>query len=220
MYFFPKRGIFRIFRDVSTNNTPKTTFNCIFINKFPKNFEKSAQKLSNFEKSAQNFFAAPSTPQKTLFSSFLPPPPGRWTWWYDSGLLMNIENLRISEIQINSPDIWRSNNNLILFLIFGFQTGWYVNEDVIYKLSGDFIEENKKNADYTDWQSWKNESCSFWQNFVNYQLLEIVYDFEELSKVQCLCRKCFWLTLKQILVCFNILFWKKIYHISTTWTQK
>ena len=50
----PKIGdFFRNFRDVSTHNTPKITFYCIFINKFPKNFEKSAQK----------FFAAPSAPK-------------------------------------------------------------------------------------------------------------------------------------------------------------
>ena len=45
MLFFQKRGFFRNFRDVSTYNTPKITFYCIFINKFPKNFEKSAQNL-------------------------------------------------------------------------------------------------------------------------------------------------------------------------------
>ena len=55
--FSQKRGFFRNFRDVSTYNTPKITFYCIFINKFPKNFEKSAQK----------FFAAPSAPRKTHF---------------------------------------------------------------------------------------------------------------------------------------------------------
>ena len=55
--FSLKTGFFRNFRDVSTYNTPKITFYCIFINKFPKNFEKSAQK----------FFAAPSAPRKTRF---------------------------------------------------------------------------------------------------------------------------------------------------------
>ena len=55
--FAQNRGFFRNFRDVSTYNTPKITFYCIFINKFPKNFEKSAQK----------FFAAPSAPRKTHF---------------------------------------------------------------------------------------------------------------------------------------------------------
>merc|ERR1711873_273899 len=51
--FAQNRGFFRNFRDVSTYNTPKITFYFIFINKFPKNFEKSAQK----------FFAAPSAPK-------------------------------------------------------------------------------------------------------------------------------------------------------------
>ena len=62
--FSQKRGFFRNFRDVSTYNTPKITFYCILINKFPENFEKSAQKFSNFEKSAQQFFVAPKTPRK------------------------------------------------------------------------------------------------------------------------------------------------------------
>ena len=55
--FSSKQELFRNFRDVSTSNTPKINFYCIFINKFPKNFEKGAQK----------FFAASSTPQKTRF---------------------------------------------------------------------------------------------------------------------------------------------------------
>merc|ERR1711954_262844 len=72
-YFLPKIwDFFRNFRDVSTHNTPKITFYCIFINKFPKNFEKSAQK----------FFAAPSAPKvwrnTPIFSARLwknhPPP--------------------------------------------------------------------------------------------------------------------------------------------------
>ena len=70
--FAQNLGFLRNFRDVSTHNTPKITFYCIFINKFPKNFEKSAQK----------FFAAPSAPKvwknTPIFSARLwkihPPP--------------------------------------------------------------------------------------------------------------------------------------------------
>ena len=51
--FCQKWGFFENFRDTSTQITPKITFYCIFINKFHKNFEKSAQK----------FFAAPSVPK-------------------------------------------------------------------------------------------------------------------------------------------------------------
>ena len=38
-----KRVFFRNFRDISTNATPKISFYCIFINNFPKNFQKNAQ---------------------------------------------------------------------------------------------------------------------------------------------------------------------------------
>ena len=54
MYFFPKTG-FRNFRNVSTNNTLNITY-CVCINKFPQNLGKSAEKFSNFEKSAQRLF--------------------------------------------------------------------------------------------------------------------------------------------------------------------
>ena len=54
--FFQKMSIFRDFWDTSTKTTPKTTFYCIFINKFPKNDQESAQ----------NFFATPTAPQKIL----------------------------------------------------------------------------------------------------------------------------------------------------------
>merc|ERR1711989_19117 len=55
--FLPKSRIFRKFSRYFYTITPKITFYCIFINKFHKNFEKSAQK----------FFAAPSAPRKTRF---------------------------------------------------------------------------------------------------------------------------------------------------------
>ena len=51
--FCQKWGFFENFRDTSTQITPKITFYCISINKFHKNFEKSAQKI----------FAAPSAPK-------------------------------------------------------------------------------------------------------------------------------------------------------------
>ena len=51
--FCQKRGFFENFRDTSTQITPKITFYCIFVNKFHKNFEKSAK----------NFFAAHSAPK-------------------------------------------------------------------------------------------------------------------------------------------------------------
>ena len=51
--FLPKSRIFRKFSRYFYTITPKITFYCIFINKFHKNFEKSAQK----------FFAAPSAPK-------------------------------------------------------------------------------------------------------------------------------------------------------------
>ena len=57
--FFPKAGMFRNLRDISTKNTPKTTFYSIFINKFPQKCQKSAQKV----------FAVPSAPQKTNITS-------------------------------------------------------------------------------------------------------------------------------------------------------
>ena len=44
--FCQKWGFFENFRDTSTQITPKIAFHCIFIHKFPKNFEKSAQKFS------------------------------------------------------------------------------------------------------------------------------------------------------------------------------
>ena len=51
--FLPKSRIFRKFSRYFYTITPKITFYCIFINKFHKNFEKSAQK----------FFTAPSAPK-------------------------------------------------------------------------------------------------------------------------------------------------------------
>ena len=56
-FFLPKSKIFRKFSRYFYTVTPKITFYCIFINKFHKNFEKSAQK----------FFPAPSAPRKTHF---------------------------------------------------------------------------------------------------------------------------------------------------------
>ena len=82
--FCQKWGFFENFRDTSTQITPKITFYCIFINKFPKNFEKSAQK----------FFAAPSAPKTCrntpIFSARVwrnnPPPlrghPPKKNLWY------------------------------------------------------------------------------------------------------------------------------------------
>ena len=64
--FSQKWVVFRNFRDASTKTTPKITFYCIFINKFPKYFKKRAQ----------NFFAAPSAPQNPPFFQFVAP--GRW----------------------------------------------------------------------------------------------------------------------------------------------
>ena len=61
--FCQKWGFFENFRDTSTQITPKITFYCIFINKFPKNFEKSVQK----------FFAAPSAPKTCRNTSIFYP---------------------------------------------------------------------------------------------------------------------------------------------------
>ena len=68
----PKRGFFSKFSWRIYQQRPKNHFYCIFINKFPKNFEKSAQK----------FFAAPSAPKTCrntpIFSALVcrntPPP--------------------------------------------------------------------------------------------------------------------------------------------------
>ena len=51
--FSKKWSFFGNFRDTSTQITPKSTFYCFFIKKFPQNLQKSAQK----------FFAAPSAPK-------------------------------------------------------------------------------------------------------------------------------------------------------------
>ena len=85
MYLFPQNGEFLKFSRCIYQQHPKNQFLLHFINKFPKNFEKSAQKFSNFEKSAQKFsnfekcsknfrdaFGAAETP---LFPVFAPPPP-------------------------------------------------------------------------------------------------------------------------------------------------
>ena len=61
-----KWNFFEILRYIY-QDYPKNHFYCLFINNFPKNFEKSAQKN----------FTAPSAPQKPIFSNFLPFL-GRW----------------------------------------------------------------------------------------------------------------------------------------------
>ena len=67
--FLPKSRIFRKFSRYFYTITPKITFYCIFINKFHKNFEKSAQK----------FFAAPSAPKTCRNISIFSPLVCRWT---------------------------------------------------------------------------------------------------------------------------------------------
>ena len=69
MYFFLKTVFFRNFRDVST--------------KFPKNFEKSGQKFSDFEKMPENFRGAFSAVKTPIFQFCASPPLGRWKshWW-------------------------------------------------------------------------------------------------------------------------------------------
>ena len=54
VFFYQKWVFFRNFRDVSTNNALKITFHCIFIKKFPKSFEKSAQSFW-ISKKSNNF---------------------------------------------------------------------------------------------------------------------------------------------------------------------
>ena len=66
--FLPKSRIFRKFSRYFYTITPKITFYCIFINKFHKNFEKSAQK----------FFAAPSAPKTCRNISIFSPLVCRW----------------------------------------------------------------------------------------------------------------------------------------------
>ena len=65
--FSQKWVFFQNFRDISTKTPPRTTFYCIIINKFPKNFEPIAQ----------NFCAAPSAPRKLPFPNLLPRIGGR-----------------------------------------------------------------------------------------------------------------------------------------------
>ena len=73
---FPqKRVFFRNFRDVSTNNTPKITFYCIFIYKFPKNFEKVLKNFQISKKVLKNFSRRLRRRENPFFPSFFSPPP-------------------------------------------------------------------------------------------------------------------------------------------------
>ena len=92
VFFSQKRVFFRNFRDVSANNTPKITFCCIIINKFPKNFQKSAQK----------FFAAATAPRKPPFSNFLLPTPWRWDPPYSPEQYMIRLAVRISNLKFST----------------------------------------------------------------------------------------------------------------------
>ena len=84
--FLPKSRIFRKFSRYFYTITPKITFYCIFINKFHKNFEKSAKKFSlrlRYRKPVEILFFQKrgffeifetylhTTPPKSLFIAFL-----------------------------------------------------------------------------------------------------------------------------------------------------
>ena len=75
MYFSPQNGdLFRNFRDVSTNNTPKITFYCILLTNFPK-ISKKWSKIFKFRKKCSKNFRGAFVAVKNPFFQFFAPPP-------------------------------------------------------------------------------------------------------------------------------------------------
>ena len=79
MYFSQKRVFFRNFRDVSTN-TPKITFYCIFINKFPKMSKRVLKNFQNSKKVLKIFSRRRRRRENPPFSIFCPPVNGTPPW--------------------------------------------------------------------------------------------------------------------------------------------
>ena len=68
IYNMTKWPFFGNFRDTSTQITPKSTFYCFFIKKFPQNLQKKGSK----------FFAAPSAPKTCKNNPIFSPQVRRW----------------------------------------------------------------------------------------------------------------------------------------------
>ena len=121
--FAQNRGFFRNFRDVSTHNTPKITFYCIFINKFPKNFNKNAK---NFRGAfgAASVEKYPNVFGPSVESSFPPfegSPPPNISDNYSISISCGNQSLENSIESIYRKYIWYKRHHLNIPLILSIK---------------------------------------------------------------------------------------------------
>ena len=106
-----KGAFFRNFRDISTKTTSKITFYCIFIKKYPKNFENSAQK----------FLRSLRCHRKPFFLQFFCPPP----WQMEPpcradpppnnpGISMDLFGMNCSITKMMTLNVWTPIRNALI----------------------------------------------------------------------------------------------------------